>query len=237
MASKFAEPTIEKLAAAKRISGPFSQFEDSVIFEYLEPPASLNATVLIRATYVNPAVKQMNKSERKHPQSPPLHLHFDQWESFAVASGKVCTIETYEAKDLVHVKEDGVHRVPPWVPHTFYPCADATEDTTFYMWAHPEAVPEPMDRLFFQTLLGLVSDIHEKKAPMSVLQIMTTQHASATAIVMFPRAWWLGPLRWWIPWTFQSLAATIGTWLGYKALIERYVSAEEWDSYAHSKRS
>jgi hypothetical protein len=44
MAPKFAEPTVEQLNAAKIISGPFLQFNDSVIFEYLEPPAWLDAT-------------------------------------------------------------------------------------------------------------------------------------------------------------------------------------------------
>ncbi|KAJ4297701.1 hypothetical protein N0V90_005596 [Kalmusia sp. IMI 367209] len=165
MASKFAEPSIKELDTAKTISGPFSQFDNSVIFEYVEPPASLNAT------------------------------------------------------------------------HTFYPCADAQEDTTIYLWAHPEKVPDPMDRLFFQTLLGYISDVYEKKAPMSVLQIMVTQHASATAMVMFPRAWWLGPLRWWIPWQLQGLAATIGRFFGYKGLIEKHTAPEEWANYLHSKRS
>jgi hypothetical protein len=59
--------------------------------------------------------------------------------------------------------------------HTFYPCPDATEDSTMYMWAHPEAVPDPMDRLFFQCLLGYLSDVYEKKQSMSVLQVMVNQ--------------------------------------------------------------
>ena len=59
--------------------------------------------------------------------------------------------------------------------HSFFPCAEATEDSTMYMWAHPEAVPDPMDRLFFQSLLGLLSDVYEKKESMSVLQVMVNQ--------------------------------------------------------------
>jgi hypothetical protein len=44
-----------------------------------------------------------------------------------------------------------------------------------YMWAHPDAVPDPMDRLFFQCLLGYLSDVYEKKESMSVLQVMVNQ--------------------------------------------------------------
>ncbi|KAJ4352544.1 uncharacterized protein N0V89_007893 [Didymosphaeria variabile] len=212
MAPQLAQPTIEELDAAKLIAGPFSQFNDSVIFEYLEPPASLNATVLIRATYVNPAVSALNKTGTKHPQSPPLHIHFDQWESFLMAKGKICTTSTYEAKEATHSRGDAVHHIAPYMPHSFHPCADATEDSTMYMWAHPEAVPDPMDRLFFQSLLGFLSDVHEKKASMSILQIMVNQ-------------------------SFQGLIAAVGRWCGYKGLIENYISPEEWQNYLHSKRT
>ncbi|PVI04006.1 hypothetical protein DM02DRAFT_586797 [Periconia macrospinosa] len=237
MTPKLTEPTTKELEACKRISGPFSQFEESVVFEYLEPPASLNATVLIRATYANPDVHAINKTGKKHPQSPPLHIHFDQWESFLVARGKVCTTSTYRLTDAVHTQGDDVHHIAPWVPHSFYPCADAAEDTVMYVWAYPEAVPDPMDRLFFQSLLGYLSDVHEKKSPMSVLQIMVNQHASASTAVIFPRAWWLGPLRWWVPWHIQGFLAALGRWYGYRGLIENYVSPEEWEEYSHGKRS
>jgi hypothetical protein len=72
--------------------------------------------VLIRATYVDPTISAINKTGTKHPQSPPLHIHFDQWESFLVTKGKICTISTYEARDAVHVRGDRVHHIEPWVP-------------------------------------------------------------------------------------------------------------------------
>lgn len=46
---------------------------------------------------------------------------------------------------------------------------------------------------------------------------------------MFPKAWFLGPLRWWIPWKFQALCATVAAWLGMKPLLAKYMSATEWD--------
>lgn len=45
---------------------------------------------------------------------------------------------------------------------------------------------------------------------------------------MFPRAWFLGPLRWWIPYQFQGACAKIGAWMGMKPLIEKYMSPEDW---------
>lgn len=44
-----------------------------------------------------------------------------------------------------------------------------------YVWAHPEKVEEPMDWLFFQTLLRFVGDCHDGKEKMDVVQIMVTQ--------------------------------------------------------------
>ncbi|KAF2451164.1 hypothetical protein P171DRAFT_467812 [Karstenula rhodostoma CBS 690.94] len=191
MAPTLAEPTLEELEAAKTIAGPFSQFNNSAIFEYLEPPISLNATC------------QRNQQDRE--------------ETPTVAAA------TYPFRSMGIILS-GQRQ-------------NAMEDTSFYMWAHPEAVPEPMDRLFFQSLLGFLSDVHEKKESMSILQIMVNQHASASAMVMFPRAWWLGPLRWWVPWKLQGLLAAVGRWFGYRGLIEKYTSPEEWQNFIHSKRT
>jgi hypothetical protein len=56
-------------------------------------------------------------------------------------------------------------------------------------------------------------------------------------MVMFPTAWWLGPLRWWVPWVLQGGVAAVGRACGYRALMEEYMPAEEWSSYLHAKRA
>jgi len=48
-------------------------------------------------------------------------------------------------------------------------------------------------------------------------------------MVMLPGAWFLGPLRWWVPWKLQALGATIAQWTGKKTLLQKYLSKEEWE--------
>lgn len=217
------------------LAGPFYLFDSSFIVEFLTPHPSRNATVLMRATYVH--THPHCKKGKAHPQSPPLHLHFDQSETFTVLSGAVGTTSTYAATDRIWTPTDGAQEVKPWVPHTFWPSPTAEEDTTILVWAHPKDVPEPMDWLFFQNLLMLVSDIAEKKVPMDVLGIMLMQHVSATALVWFPTATWLGPLRWWVPWKMQGLFAMVARLVGRTPLMERYTPKEEWAKYASAKKT
>lgn len=61
------------------------------------------------------------------------------------------------------------------------------------VWAHPRLLrpadgvfPPSMDHLFFQSILGYVSDVHEGKEKIDVLLIMLMQHESDTAPVMLP---------------------------------------------------
>ncbi|KAF2810503.1 uncharacterized protein BDZ99DRAFT_463077 [Mytilinidion resinicola] len=216
------------------LAGPFSLFNNSFIVEFLKPHPSRNATVLMRATY--PHAHPSTKTGKAHPQSPPLHLHFDQSESFRVLSGAVGTTSTWGAVDRVWTAEDGEQEVKPWVPHTFWPAPTASEDTVILVWAHPTNVPEPMDWLFFQNLLMLVSDIAEKKIAMNPLPVMLIQHVSATALVWFPTATWLGPLRWWVPWKMQAGFAQVARWCGYTPLTEKYTPKEEWEKYVRVKK-
>lgn len=58
-----------------------------------------------------------------------------------------------------------------------------------YMWAHPEAVPDPMDRLFFQTILGYLSDVHEKKASLSMVQVLVNQSVNPLVLIRETQAW------------------------------------------------
>ena len=90
-------------------------------------------------------------------------------------SGKVGTTQTYDVVDRIWTAANAPHEITPWTPHNFWPCADTEEDTTFLVWAHPENVPEPMDWLFFQNLLRLISDISEGKRRPNPFQIMLSQ--------------------------------------------------------------
>ncbi|KAL4762790.1 uncharacterized protein BDW70DRAFT_158398 [Aspergillus foveolatus] len=96
----------------------------------------------MRATYVGG--HELTKQGKDHPQAPPLHLHFAQFESFIVERGAVGTSTTYEVLDTVHTVSanypqaggrpalspavpsrtaDGVTEIPSWKPHKFWPVA------------------------------------------------------------------------------------------------------------------
>ncbi|KAF2741169.1 hypothetical protein EJ04DRAFT_548110 [Polyplosphaeria fusca] len=224
-------PTVEELKAAKLIEGPHVLFSGTFTVEFLEPPPTLNATVLMRASYTQ------NPLGKSHPQSPPLHLHFDQSETFLVTQGLLGTTTTYDAVDNSWTSENTPYEFPPWMPHRFWPHPEAKEDTVMYVWAHPDGVEEPMDWLFFSNLLRYISDVAEKKRVMDPFYVMTAQHASATALVWFPRVKWLGPLRWWLPWKFQGGIAWVAKMMGYRALLKEYTPKEEWEAYLHAKRA
>lgn len=217
------------------IAGPIYMYDKSFVIEFLQPHPSRDATVLMRATYIH--THPLCKTGKAHPQSPPLHIHFDQSETFQVLSGKVGTTQTYDAVDRIWTAADAPQEVTPWTPHNFWPCADAEEDTTILVWAHPENVPEPMDWLFFQNLLWLISDISEGKRRLDPFQIMLLQHVSATALVWFPTAKFLGPLRWWVPWKVQGAFAAVARLLGYQPLLEKYTPAAEWAKIQQAKKT
>ncbi|KAJ4381042.1 hypothetical protein N0V86_003389 [Didymella sp. IMI 355093] len=166
------------LQNAKRISGPYSLYNESFILEFLEPPSALDATVLMRATYLTPS----NKLGKSHPQAPPLHLHFSQSETFFVSKGIIGTTLGYEAKD--HAWKAGMqHEIEPWTPHCFWPHPEAQENSTMYVWAHPDAGDESMDRLLFENLLKYVSDASEGKGRLDLVQMLVMQHATASALL------------------------------------------------------
>ncbi|KFY75677.1 hypothetical protein V499_04351 [Pseudogymnoascus sp. VKM F-103] len=208
------------------ISGPFHLYDSSFILEFLRPHPSRNASVLIRATYKHD--HPLCQRGTSHPQSPPLHLHFSQSENFQVLQGKIGTIETYSLIKHISTPEDGPHEIEPYVPHTFYPVADSDEDCVMLMWANPDNVHDVMDRVFFTNLLLYISDVHEKKATLNPFQIMLMQHVSSTALVWFPTATWLGPLRWWMPWKIQALFAAVGRLGRLTPAMEKYTSKEDW---------
>ncbi|KAK7900711.1 hypothetical protein LTR67_002995 [Exophiala xenobiotica] len=211
------------------IAGPYSLFDGSFILEFLKPRPSRNASVLMRATYKHD--HPLCKRGKSHAQSPPLHIHFQQSETFHVVCGSIGTTTTYSAIDTIHTPPDTTtttgaakpHEIAPWVPHSFWPDPNASQDTTILVWAHPnpDDMDEKMDRLFFQNLLMYVSDVGRGQGEV--------KHVSATALVWFPRAWFLGPLRWWVPYQFQALCALMARCAGMKPLIEKYMSENEWE--------
>lgn len=59
--------------------------------------------------------------------------------------------------------------------YRFWPSPEAEEDSVLYVMAHPTGTKEPMDRLFFENLLIYLSEVTEKKASLSLLQVMSMQ--------------------------------------------------------------
>jgi hypothetical protein len=125
----------------------------------------------MRTTYVAPS-HTLGKS---HPQSPPLHLHFSQKESFYVKRGVVGTTEGWSARDCKWEGESEIAEIDTYVPHRFWPHPDAQEDTVVYLWAHPDGVENPMDAAFFENLLRYLSDVTEKRKGLSLVQILLMQ--------------------------------------------------------------
>jgi hypothetical protein len=230
-----AAPNKVEIESAKTISGLHTLFNASFILEFLQPPASLNASVLMRAKYTHSS-SHLGKS---HPQAPPLHLHFSQKESFYVKSGIVGTTSSYSALDRKHVGESDIVTIDEWEPHRFWPHPEASGDSVMYVWAHPDETGkgDEMDRAFFENLLRYLSDVVEGKKGLDLVQVMLMQHVTASALVVFPTLWWLGPMRWWVPWKVQGMIAWVGTCFGYRALMREYTGEEEWEEYVRLKKA
>jgi hypothetical protein len=147
-----------------------------------------------------------------------LHLHFKQSESFVVLSGRIGnTMGWTDLHDRIFTPEDVVTEIPPWLPHNFWPDPTCTDtDTVVVVWAHPEVGPAAMRVDFFESLFRLLSDTHEAKKQPDFLQLCLSQHEVALTAVIFPKAWWLGPLRWFVPWSLQACLAQIARWSGYE---------------------
>ncbi|KAM0814230.1 putative Cupin type-1 domain-containing protein [Seiridium cardinale] len=176
-------PLCQILPSEKTVSGPFVLFNGSFEIEFLQPDPQRNASTLFKATYKHGHV--LNQKGKSHPQSPPLHIHFTQTESFTVLSGCVGTTATPgngaigPAKDQLHIRETTArqpHDIEPWTPHTFWPVSDTDEDTVLLLWATPEGpFPPMMDRAFFATLLRYLSDVSDNKVAMDIPQVMLNQ--------------------------------------------------------------
>ncbi|KAF2103825.1 hypothetical protein NA57DRAFT_50692 [Rhizodiscina lignyota] len=191
----------------QRIAGPYTLFQGSFTLELLKPDSSRNATTLLRTTF-----------KHDHPLV----------ETFQVLKGSIGTTTTYSKIDTIRTPDMGPVNVRTMVPHSIWPDPNATEDSVLLMWAHPTDVPGPMDSLFFKNLFMYVADVDAGEVKMDLLQIMLMQHVTQSAMVMLPSAWWLGPLRWWIPWQLQRIGAAIARLCGYKPWMKRYTTEEDF---------
>jgi len=91
------------------------------------------------------------------------------------------------------------------------------------VYAHPKDTPQTMGVDFFEVLLRVLDDAHKKGKAPDLLQLMLTQHESASALVWLPRVSWLGSLRWQVPWALQGGFAALATLLGYKPLPDEFI--------------
>ncbi|KAL4862390.1 hypothetical protein BDV12DRAFT_207290 [Aspergillus spectabilis] len=250
-------PTGQESRLPSPLGGPHRLFDGSFVIEFLQPAAELQATVLMRATYVgdHPSIEL----GKKHPQVPPMHVHFMQSESFIVEAGAIGTTTTYDLIDMIHTgtanypqktprpglspplpcrSGEGVTVIPPWTPHQFWPVPPShpfwstpegkehetsfpkgrQSDTSLLIWGHPRthdnhpsggltsAFPPDLDAAWFVALLSLVDAVHGQRLSMSPglgAVLMALQTASGASLILAPKAWWLGPLRWAIPWSAQ----------------------------------
>ncbi|KAK5119002.1 hypothetical protein LTR62_000213 [Meristemomyces frigidus] len=202
---------------SKVISGPFLLFNRSLVVEFLEPKTTTPvSSVVIKVTFKGDHAN--TKLGKRHPAAPPLHLHFEQSESFVVLSGRIGHTEGYDLIDHIFTPKDGVNEIRPWLPHNFWPDPTCTDtDTVVVVWAHPEATPSPIHINFFESLFTLLSAKYEAGKTPDFLQLCLSQHEVASTGVILPRVWWLGPLRWWVPWVMQGALAQVARWSGYQA--------------------
>jgi len=133
---------------------------------------------------------------------------------------------TYDSQDIYLTPDTPPFDIKPWTPHILFPDPTCTEDTTFTVRVHPSDVPRPMDDLFFANLLRYISDVTEGKEKLDLFQIMLLQHVTDSAVVMLPSAWFLGPLRWWIPYRLQEIMAWIARLQGKSPFLKKYGKVE-----------
>lgn len=178
------------LPSEVQIAGPISYFNDSFIVEYFKPDPARDASALMKARYVanHPEVRL----GKKYAQTPPLHMHFSQAETFVILQGRVGNTKGWNVRDRVFTAKDGIQSVEQWTPHTFWPVlpdadpdtADlADEDPIMLVWSHPKlpspngegVFPPNLDYLIFHSILGYISDIHEGKEKLDLPLMMLQQ--------------------------------------------------------------
>ncbi|RDW58564.1 uncharacterized protein DSM5745_11255 [Aspergillus mulundensis] len=110
-------------------------------------------------------------------------------------------------------------------------------DTTLLIWGHPRTgtglstsigtltsdFPPDMDAAFFLALLVSVDAVASKRVAMTPAlgaALMSFQTASLSSMIIAPTAWWLGPLRWLIPWSGQRALEAVRKLCGGKSVVE-----------------
>ncbi|KAI5362528.1 putative rmlC-like cupin domain superfamily, rmlC-like jelly roll protein [Septoria linicola] len=206
------------------LRGPFPFFDNTMIFESLEVD-SAEATALLRITYTgNDPLLQKG---RGHPLVPPLHLHFKQSETFKVIQGQMAAVVGYDEKEVIISSEDEKpYEIRPYTPHTPY-CYGGDVDTIVLIRAHPAKDEDLLGALFFEHLFRHLDEAHRARKAPDVVQVMVMQHATDSALVMFPSAWFLGSLRWVIPWALQASVAKVASmFFGYTPEIKKFMHQE-----------
>ncbi|KAL2834768.1 hypothetical protein BJY01DRAFT_238989 [Aspergillus pseudoustus] len=107
-------------------------------------------------------------------------------------------------------------------------------DTTVLIWAYPKTsigppmgalvtdFPPDMDAAFFLALLSLVGAIGTNRVAMTpnvFVTLFSLQTASGLSVIMAPTAWWLGPLRWRVPWAAQIALEKVRELFGGKNVV------------------
>ncbi|KAL4966689.1 uncharacterized protein BDV14DRAFT_198811 [Aspergillus stella-maris] len=232
------------------LGGPHVLFDGSFVLEFLQPLPELDASVLMRATYVGG--HESLKLGKQHPQAPPLHIHFAQWESFIIEKGAIGTTSTWDTIDTIHTTnanhvqgcispsslpardDEGATNISPWVPHQFWPLAPdhsfwTTTEGVAYEASLPNArtltssFPPDMDAAFFLAILALTDAMMSKRVPMTpavAANMFALQTASDSALLIAPNARWLGPLRWIVPWYAQQAMEVVRKVLGGRDVVK-----------------
>lgn len=108
-------------------------------------------------------------------------------------------------------------------------------DTTVLIWAHPRTgsdtptgrlasdFPPDMDAAFFLALLSFVDAITSRRVamtPSTAARFFGLQTESGLGLLIAPSCWWLGPLRWMIPWSAQCALEWVRKMCGGKDIVK-----------------
>jgi len=170
------------------------------------------------------AAHPLTAKGKKSAQVIPFHLHFKQTETVQVLQGRMGVMHTYDSQEIMLTPSDPPFHIKPYTPHILYPDSTSDIDTIFTVRVQPSDVPHPMDDLFFANLLRYISDVVEGKEKLDLFQFMLLNSVTDSAIVMLPSWWFLGPLRWWIPYQVQELMAWIARLQGKTPFMKKYAN-------------
>jgi hypothetical protein len=97
-----------------------------------------------------------------------------------------------------------------------------------------------MDAAFFLAIMASVDAVASRRlamTPATAANMMSLQTASASVLILCPTSWWLGPLRWMVPWSAQKMMERARTLLEssnvvdvVEQIIDGEVVKRQWDS-------